>query len=128
MNIIIRKILIKLLSLIDKNKHKSTRVYSICKELVNHIYDIDIFQYANLESENIYKFKQKLIDGRYRLDKFPCPICGSNNLTLVASSKDGFEWGICKKCGLLQNFNRLRPEDINSFMNQENIKLFVWEI
>lgn len=53
MNVIMRKILIKLLSLIDKNKHKSTRVYDICKELVNHIYDIDIFQYANLESDNI---------------------------------------------------------------------------
>jgi len=115
MNVIIRRILFKLLSLVDKNKHKYTKVYSVCKELVNHIYDIDIFQYANLESSNVYKFRQKLINGQYRLAKFLCPICNSDNFTLIARSKEGFEWGVCKKCGLLQNFNRLRPEDINSF-------------
>lgn len=93
MNVIMRKILIKLLSLIDKNKHKYTKVYSVCKELVNHIYDIDIFQYANLESSNVYKFRQKLINGQYRLAKFLCPICNSDNFTLIARSKEGFEWG-----------------------------------
>ena len=46
---------------------------------------------------------------------FDCPICASNNFTIVGSSKQGFKWGVCKKCGLTQNYCRLRNEDINSF-------------
>lgn len=91
------------------------KIYSVDKNLINHKYDVDLFQYANMSSKHIHIFQEKLNGGGYELNSFPCPVCYSEVFTLISESTEGFKWGVCKQCGLLQNFHRLRNSDINTF-------------
>jgi len=76
---------------------------------------VDLFQYANLSSKHIRGFKEKLIKKKYLLKKYNCPICQSKEFTTVASSSEGLKWGVCKECGLMQSYCRLRNKDVNDF-------------
>jgi len=86
------------------------------KILLNHQYEVDIYQYCSLNDEVIVNFKEKLKTNKYKIVLHPCPICGNDSKWLnVAYSKEGFTWAICQECGLLQNNNRFLQSDLNSF-------------
>jgi polysaccharide pyruvyl transferase WcaK-like protein len=38
--------------------------------------------------------------GGYKLKSFSCPICDSEEFTIISESSEGFKWGVCKQCGL----------------------------
>ena len=89
----------------------------INNNLINNEYSVNVFQNSNLLSAHIEKFKKKLnqdVDG-YKLRSFSCPICKGETFTTIFKSSEEFKWGVCRQCGLTQNFYRLRDVDINSF-------------
>lgn len=84
--------------------------------LTSHLNNIDIYEYADKDSPLVSSFKRKLRDQTYRIFQHTCPICKlKNEFTLVAESIEGFKWGLCKGCGLLQIYNRFGMDDLNQF-------------
>lgn len=81
----------------------------------HHKSNVDIFQFADITHPLINEFKNKLNNKTYKLFPFPCIICNSNEFTNVAQSNEGFVWGICKNCGLLQIYKRLGKDDLDDF-------------
>lgn len=84
-------------------------------KLVAHDAVVDTFVYSVAGHKANAQFASKLKEGTYQIVSCACPICAGNEFTNIASSKEGFKWGICNSCGLLQITDRMRNEDINSF-------------
>ncbi|RXJ82205.1 bifunctional 2-polyprenyl-6-hydroxyphenol methylase/3-demethylubiquinol 3-O-methyltransferase UbiG [Arcobacter sp. F2176] len=80
-----------------------------------HNFRNDIFQYADKNSKHISNFKRKLKNKDYSISEYSCTICNTSDFTTVAEADEGFKWGICKSCGLLQIFHRLGKNNINEF-------------
>ena len=78
---------------------------------------LDIYRYAaDRFSEKSLSFKDKLLSGVYTIRKYPCPICNNiNEWHSVVFSDEGFEWSVCKRCGLLQQNCRLTPQALKEF-------------
>ncbi len=86
--------------------------------LLSHKTDVNIFQFADqaLQSSQIVtSFKHKIKSQNYSICSYACAICEHNQFSKVACSPEGFQWGICTKCGLLQLYSRLTPEHLNEF-------------
>jgi 2-polyprenyl-3-methyl-5-hydroxy-6-metoxy-1,4-benzoquinol methylase len=85
---------------------------------LSHQHLVDTFEHAEKNSENlrvINSFKEKIDSKQYCIDSFSCPVCESKHFTPVAKSLEGFKWGICQACGLLQCFARLPCDQLNEF-------------
>jgi 2-polyprenyl-3-methyl-5-hydroxy-6-metoxy-1,4-benzoquinol methylase len=85
---------------------------------ISHYSLVDTFQYAaNCSSAMKIRndFLNKLTSAHYHIVNFPCPICRSEHFTEVAHSEEGFKWGICTSCGLLQLHQRLNNPSLNAF-------------
>tara|TARA_R110002110_G_scaffold415719_1_gene654195 strand:+ start:30240 stop:31337 length:1098 start_codon:yes stop_codon:yes gene_type:complete len=86
--------------------------------LLSHRADINIFQYIDpslQDSEKVSSFKNKIKSKSYSICSYPCAICKHNNFSSVARSPEGFQWGVCTNCGLLQLYARLESKALNKF-------------
>ena len=83
-----------------------------------HESELNIYQHASsCQHSQVVKeqFKQKLKNNDYPLESFACSICEDDSYTTVATSEEGFGWGICRSCGLLQCHRRLPTDKLNEF-------------
>lgn len=99
-------------------KYSQSLDYSLYKKtFINHNQYVNILQFADLADPKTTGFIDKIRLNQYLIKKYNCPICENDEFLPVANSTEGFKWGICKKCGLLQIYNRLSQTDLNDFYN-----------
>ena len=100
---------------IAKIKTPKKEIMGMYSVFSSHKKDVDIYVNAARDSALVSQFKRKLKDQTYKIVPHLCPICKSDDYTLVAESIEGFKWGICKSCGLLQIYCRFGKYDLVEF-------------
>ena len=102
----------------SNTKYSKNLNYNLYEDtFINHHPNVNILQFADFGDSKAIGFIEKIHQKQYLLHEFNCPICENNNFLPVANSSEGFKWGICKECGLLQMYNRLTQGDLNDFYN-----------
>lgn len=96
-------------------KAKKTVKRDMYGKLVSHNDEVDIFKYSGSSGSLSEQFREKLSSGIYKIYPNSCPVCEGDSFTNVANSHEGFKWGVCNSCGLLQMHARLRNEDLKLF-------------
>jgi SAM-dependent methyltransferase len=81
----------------------------------SHPSSINIYQYANLNGSGTKAFKNNIASNYYKFLDYDCPICKSSQFTKVVAAEEGFKWGICNDCGLLQMHRRLEQKYLNEW-------------
>jgi len=117
----------------DLNKIKKTHprlLQPAYGPLLDHEKNVDIFQFSSScgHSQKIKNdFLEKIKRKQYTLSQHSCPICQQTQFSNVAHSNEGFTWGICRSCGLLQCYNRLIDCDLNSFYESGEYQIICME-
>lgn len=104
--------------IIKIQKQPIQQTQRICGPLIDHNDAIDIFQFSctSQSAHDIkHQFIKKINNKHYFIESFPCSICNGSDFTPIASSKEGFKWGVCADCGLLQCHQRLCNQSLNCF-------------
>ncbi len=81
----------------------------------------------NNQQKALKQFQTKLADGTYSFEEVPC-LCGSVNDYLIAKRDRyglAFKTCLCKECGLLRTKNRLTPESLSKFYDEDYRPIYV---
>lgn len=92
--------------------------------------DSSLLKLNSLQKETKDKLNQKIKEGRYKFEKVPCIVCGSEEFETIAE-KDRYGLNnqvvVCKTCGLVQTNPRFTQETYNQFYNDEYRSLYEGE-
>ncbi len=83
---------------------------------------VPIFQFSTKPEKEELKLNNKLRNGIYNIDVFPCALCGAseNHFLDIAEPAEKtfpykFSWGLCRSCGLLQLTHRFDASSLTHF-------------
>lgn len=83
---------------------------------------VKVFQFASNPREQELVIREKLDNGTYRIQGFPCALCGAdrNDFLEIAeqseiSNTTDFLWALCRSCGLLQLAQRFDDRSLTLF-------------